>query len=51
MAWSSASTDCLSGCRDFGLLSFGEEAEEDEEETVAVSKVCVLCVCVCVVCV
>ncbi len=45
-AQSSTSTDCPSGCRDFGLLSFGEEAEEDEEETVAVSKVCV-CVCVC----
>ena len=46
-AQSSTSTDCPSGCRDFGLLSFGEEAEEDEEETVAVSKVCV-CVRVCV---
>ena len=26
-------------CRNFSLLSFGEEAEEDEEETMVVSKV------------
>ena len=32
---------CLSSlvCRDFGLLSFGDEAEEEEEEMEAVSKV------------
>ena len=33
------SAACPSGFRDYGLLSFGDEAEEDEEETVAVSKV------------
>ena len=43
--------------RNFNLLSFGEEAEEDEEECSVVSKVrlrvcaCVcVCVCVCVCC-
>ena len=31
---------CIVNCRNFSLLSFGEEAEEDEAEVAVASKVC-----------